>query len=170
MHYIKQDYRKPDILWENMKDSSSINRFCCYYQTGPFARLNLSAWSNLMTQLFCRRLTDLKAKSLWGEVYGIRVEQKKRIVIYIRCIVCVFLGLPSCVELCIFGVVVCVWCNRSINNSAEVSVSSAAAPLLTGITPQDTLGWAREHGREREMYKRRWKERTKRAWMIRCQV
>lgn len=149
--------------------------FLLWLSNRSISCLCVSASSNLMTQLFCRRLTEMKAKGLWGEVcrrrrevYGVRVEQKMSIVINSKCLVCIFFYLPSCVRLGIFGVLVCMWCKRSINNSAAVSVSSAAAPLLTGITPQDTLEWAGEQGRERERHKRRWKENIKRAWMMRC--
>ena len=125
--------------------------------------LSRSAWSGLMTQPFCKSLAEMKGEMLWRVVCRGRIKNKS----YGRwkgaaeeehghqsCLECKwapFSGvyLPF-VLLCISSAVVCVWCNRWINNSVAVSDLSAAAPLSTWITPWDTLKRAGEQRWERE--------------------
>lgn len=62
MFYLKCKSQMLYILWGSMKDAPSVNHFCCNYWTGPVPCLRHSAWSDLMTQLFCRSLTEMKGK------------------------------------------------------------------------------------------------------------
>lgn len=129
--------------------------FFSRYRTGSAPCLQLSAWSDSVTQLLCRSLTEMKRKILEREVY---TEKEKSVASrWIRGRGLSVLSVPLqrkgvarcswhsplvCVWLCIFwGIVLCIWCNRSINNSTAVSGSSAAAPVLQRMQHQDTLEW-----------------------------